>query len=400
MASVETETIYAPPPGPPPPKPSLTAQRAPVTPLRPTTSPIPLEHFAAAGWYPLPLSDPEYDPILEAYSDLFSLSETFFALLDTSPEKTDRHPTKTNKLLERGPKHWHTEDGWSVIPGEKQLLSIRNAQHAPPGAVRDGLAKAWKVTGPFLHRIMKDIALSLDLKEDAFDEMIEPCLILPGSEEVTSDDENGESEASPTLMRMFRYDRPVMEVNLEGEVVVVEPKIVSEAHRDLGLITLVIGRSPGLDVFYPPSFNAPDGAWLPIEEHELDEGHASESGLTATIMTGEALARLSNRRYRPGMHRVLVHPSYPDESPYRFSLVYALRPASKAVLETEKFQSAVTGRYPDAGKLEGKTGGVLMNEISSKLFNVNIGLKEREGQKRRMAEAKAKAIAEKAQVHS
>lgn len=102
-------------------------------------------------------------------------------------------------------------------------------------------------------------------------------------------------------------------------------------------------------------------------------------------MTGEALARLTNRRYRPGMHRVLVHP---DEEPYRFSLVYALRPASSAVLTTEKFQSEVTGSYPEAAKLEGKTGGVLMNDIASRLFNVNIGLEQREAQKRRMAEAK------------
>ncbi|KAG8873275.1 hypothetical protein FRB98_009100 [Tulasnella sp. 332] len=392
MASVAKETIYAPPPGPPPPRSHIappaasattpgTATQPPLTQLLPTNSPIPLDHLSLAGWYPIPLSNPEYEPIHKAYSDLFALSEAFFALPDTSPEKTDHHPTPANKLLEKGPKSWHTEDGWSMIPGEKQLLSVRHARHAPLGDVREGLAKAWKVTGPFLHGIMKNIALSVGLGEGVFDEMIEPCLILPGSE-----GEDGEVDASPTLMRMFRYDRPVAAVDSEGEgEPEVEPKIVSEAHRDLGLITLVIGHSPGLEVFYPPSFNAPQGAWLPIEEEELEEGLSSADGLTATIMTGEALARLTNRRYRPGMHRVLVHP---DEQPYRFSLVYALRPASSAVLTTETFQSAVTGLYPDAAKLEGKTGGVLMNDIASRLFNVNIGLEKREAQKRRMAEAK------------
>lgn len=147
----------------------------------------------------------------------------------------------------------------------------------------------------------------------------------------------------------------------------------------------MVGHSPGLEVFYPPSFNAPQGAWLPIEREELEEGLSSADGLTATIMTGEALARLTNRRFRPGMHRVLVHP---DRTPYRFSLVYALRPASDAVLNTERFQSVVTGRYPDVSGLDGKTGGVLMGEIASRLFNVNIGPEQRELQKRRMAEMK------------
>lgn len=250
MASVATETIYAPPPGPPPPRSHIPSPSTPSSappppaPLLPTNSPIPLDHLSLAGWYPIPLSNPEYEPIHKAYRDLFALSETFFALPDICAEKVDLHPTPANKLLEKGPRSWHTEDGWSMIPGEKQLLSVRHARHAPSGDVREGLARAWRVTGPFLHGIMRDVARSLGLEEGVFDEMIEPCLVLPGSELEGGADEEG--DASPTLMRMFRYDRPVAEVDSDGEggFEAVEPKVVSEAHRDLGLVRVQYKSHP------------------------------------------------------------------------------------------------------------------------------------------------------------
>lgn len=50
-----------------------------------------------------------------------------------------------------------------------------------------------------------------------------------------------------SFLRMFQYERPEANTNAEkSETVQPESKVVVESHKDLGLLSLVVGRTPGL----------------------------------------------------------------------------------------------------------------------------------------------------------
>jgi hypothetical protein len=213
---------------------------------------------------------------------------------------------------------------------------------------------------------MSAVELSLGLREGAFDDVMEGECVLPGE------------ERHETMLRMFRYERG------DGE-----PRLVAAQHRDIGLLSLVVGSSPGLEVW-----DARTRRWVAVEEGEVGEG---EGGLTITLLVGMTLTRLTNNLYKSGLHRVFVPPtssrnpshgdknnSNDDDAKYRYSIVFALRPYRDAVISTGALTSAVTGafRYP----LEGVRAQTLFNAIANAHWDINGAVDEREAQRNRVRE--------------
>lgn len=338
-----TTTQYAPPPGPPP-----MALIDPRLPLLPTTSRLDLNLLASRGWLSLPLD--EYPELRDAYADLFNASTEFFALPDSDEQKT-KHAAASGTQA--------SEEGYSRIPGEKQILTCKSVSRSP-GLVAPRVRRAWDASGALVSETSRDIARSLGLPADTYTPFVDPCASFP-PEKIT-----------PTLLRMFRYERPVA-----GN----QPRVVAEAHRDLGLLSIVIGHTPGLDVLVPPSEQHPDGEWVSIEEPG-PHAHPSSSGLTATLLCGQVLALLSLQRYRSGVHRVSVRPTE-DGNPHRFSLVFALRPAPVPV-HTDFLESAQTGKFPPAVRMRGESMAVLFERIMQSHWNINVEHKERNRQKKNL----------------
>jgi hypothetical protein len=113
----------------------------------------------------------------------------------------------------------------------------------------------------------------------------------------------------------------------------------------------------------------------------------------ASVLVGQQLSRLTNKRYLPGAHRVFLSstqsppflPGPPPDSPtprYRFSIVFALRAHSPVPIDTTTLTTALTGPY--ASPMIGITAGDLFKEISGACFNVNVPKPVREGQKARL----------------
>ncbi|KAJ7466014.1 hypothetical protein FB451DRAFT_1093501, partial [Mycena latifolia] len=167
--------------------------------------------------------------------------------------------------------------------------------------------------------MMEDIAASLGLPADIFAEM---------AAEV-----DGGGRAS-SLLRLFRYERPAADDPDFGVGVGAWKNVMAEAHRDLGLLTIVVGASPGLD-----ARDLVTGEWVSVEDPPSGVGGAPSSGLTATIMSGQTLTYLMQGLYASGMHRVSVLPARPhtQDGEYRFSLVFAPRPAAGALIDTREF---------------------------------------------------------------
>jgi isopenicillin N synthase-like dioxygenase len=122
-----------------------------------------------------------------------------------------------------------SEEGFSVVEGEKSMITIRKSCNTPE-VLLSATEECWTASGKLLSEIMHHISLSLGMESNRFEDMVTPCCNLPENERVA------------TLLRMFRYTRPS-----EGE----EPRIVAESHRDLGLLTIVVGSSAGLEVLEP-----------------------------------------------------------------------------------------------------------------------------------------------------
>jgi isopenicillin N synthase-like dioxygenase len=345
-----TEATYAPPPGPPPsnrPGPP-TAYADPRPPLIPTSNPLDLNKLATQGWLSLPLE--QYPAIRDTYAALFSLSEKYFDLPDDDPRKTSYAAPSGAQA---------SEEGYSRIPEEKQILTCRSEPRSPKD-LRDGVRDAWAASGDLMRTTMEDIARSLGLPPDTYQSFVEPCTTF-------------HEEKTPTLLRMFRYDRPPAG----------QPRVVAEPHRDLGVLSMVIGHTPGLDVFEPPSHEHPQGRWISIEDPEGTTPTVTGRHLTATLMGGQVLNFLSQGRYTPGVHRVSVRPA--KDTPYRFSLVFAFRPA-QAPVYTALLESPQTGPFPSDMKMNGESMGKLFEQIVRSHWNINVQKDIRENQRRRFEE--------------
>lgn len=331
-------------------------------------------HFLATEGY-LPLSLSEHPALLSAYQSLFTQSAAFFALPPESPLKTSFQAASGATA---------SEEGFSQIPSEKSIATIKIASNCPNTLLAPA-EEAWRASGTFLQSIARAIANTLHLDSEAFAPFVDPCVTLP------------KTERTPTLLRLFRYDRP------PGP----NPVVNAERHRDLGLLSLVIGQSPGLHVLSSAS-----GAWIPIEESAfLPPGTKERSGgLTATLLGGQTLAYLTRGKYRAGEHGVVCNPpvtkppspssSYSkapdtgtnrfgeDEEIFRYSVVFTLRPAVAPVY-TRNFESDIVGKYPQELVSDGTSSAELFGRIRSVHYNVNAAPAIREEQK---ARARAKDL--------
>ena len=339
---------YAPPPGPPPGYPHLVNF--------PFLSPDQLPTLYSQGWARVLL--PSDHPLLSAAAKLFSASRDFFAM--PLEHKEQFHLSK----LEQEERMQSSEEGWSRVEGEKEMLTVRRMKPlCPPELVSDA-QDLWNECGSFMQLMMASIERSLNLPKGAFDSLVNEECVLP------------KGKRHETLLRMFRYERAE------------EAKLVAVHHRDIGLLSLVIGSSPGLEVW-----DEIKKKWIEIEEND---GEKPAGGLTLTFMTGKTLTRLTNNRYKPGLHRVFVPPASSfasdDDAKYRYSLVYALRPYREAMLTTDDYTSDVTGpfEYP----FEGVKAQTLFNAIASAHWSVNGGIEEREKQRIKVQKMKEEVARE------
>lgn len=302
---------------------------------------IALRFLANEGFLPLDLSD--HEGMVDTFSDLFLSTSAFFSLPEDNAQKVEC-------LAKDGPAA--SEEGYSRIPEEKSILTIKTSNRCPE-ILRAEASQAWDLTGTFMESILEAIASILGLDSSVFSPFVKPCKSLP------------QAERTPTLLRMFRYDRP------EGP----DEKVNAERHKDLGLLSLVVGHSPGLQARSPTT-----DRWVAVEEDNcLPPGLRSRSkGLTATLLVGETLSFLTRDKYKAGVHGVVTAPKAND--PYRYSIVFALRPAV-APMFTKDFESPRVGQFPPNQQANGESSTELFKRIRTSHWNVNIKPEIRERQK-------------------
>lgn len=303
-----------------------------------------LSFLATEGYLPLLLAD--HDGMVEAYTNLFSSSHHFFSIPEASPQKTAFRAASGSAA---------SEEGYSDLPGEKSIMTIKTKNRCPE-ILQQHAEVAWNVTGAFLQDITRKIATSLGLQVDVFAPFVDPCVVLP------------RGKRTPTLLRMFRYIRPP-----EGEATV-----NAERHKDIGLLSLVIGHSPGLEVL-----DTGTGIWEAVEGEDFvpEDAKVQSGGLTATLLTGETMALFSRGRYKAAIHRVLCAPD--KANPYRFSIVFTLRPAVAPVY-TKLFESEIVGKFAPEEQMDGQSSAELFRRIRSSHWNVNVMKDLREEQQKRL----------------
>ncbi|KAE9378036.1 Clavaminate synthase-like protein [Stipitochalara longipes BDJ] len=272
------------------------------------------------------------------YQALLESSKAFFALPEAEKEvfKT-RHGS---------------EDGWNVVDGEKEFITIRSLDRTP-AHIRDAAMAYWAEAGALLNQMLGKIAESLDLSSNSLTVFSEPCLEL-------------KRDATQSMLRLFRY-------NVDGE----RSKIVAEAHRDLGLLSLVMSDTPGLEVCDPHGQR-----WFPLEK----------TYRSPVLLAGCQLECLTNKRYISGGHLVRSYPvSTPNqitaaEAAYRYSIVFVLRAHTPVPVNTDELTTPLTGIF--SRPLKDITAGELLRNIQAAHFNINAGIEERDEQKRKLAEKK------------
>ncbi|KAJ7466012.1 hypothetical protein FB451DRAFT_1138120 [Mycena latifolia] len=367
------QQTYAPPPGPPPPS-SLPAPPLAPPPAPQTTADLAayilscLPFLARHGWLRLPLP-----PDLSArYSALLGASSSFFGLPPTAEAKT-KFAAPSGAAA--------SDEGFAAIPGEKQLVTLRRLGSTPlPEDLKGASKDAWADTGALFSAVMEGIAASLGLPADIFAGMAAEA-------DVASFDR--ETGRASSLLRLFRYERPAADDLDFGVGVGARKKVVAEAHRDLGLLTIVVGASPGLD-----ARDLVTGQWVSVEDAPSGAGSAPSGGLTATIMSGQTLTYLTQGLFASGVHRVSVLPARPDtqDGAFRFSLVFALRPAAGALIDTREFEKTESN-FPHCS-MHAQPAADLFRAIAARHWNVNVAPEVREGQKRRREEAARAGVGE------
>lgn len=232
-----------------------------------------------------------------------------------------------------------TEQGYNLLPGEKEFLTLRHHHHhhqpSPPAAalppeaahlaaaLTAATAQVWARAAPLLHRMLADAGQHLGTVAPGAWAAVAPSttLTLPGSG----------AAATPTLARLFRY--------APGGGGGAAP------HRDLGLLTLCVSRAPGLQVQ-----DGAAGAWR-------------DATGPATVLAGRTLRVLSANRVPAALHRVRA------AGPGRDSFVLALRPAAAAVVDLAGF-----------GGEGWVSGPALWDRIRRQQVNVNAPREVRERQ--------------------
>ena len=398
-SSIDPETpIYLPPPGPPP---DYNDEKRIYT-APPSGSPKVVDFPFLSSEQIITLYNqgfarvhlPPDHPLQEAATALFSTSREFFA--KDLPEKEPFHRSNLPRspcVNDPNTKGQSSEEGWSRVEGEKEMFTFRRTSTCPSDEVvkdaRRNVQNLWQECGNFMQGMMQPIEASLELGRGAFDNVVNEECALPAD------------EIHETLLRMFRYERTS------------ESRIVSGKHRDIGLLSLVIGSSPGLEVWDntitrrdPITGVVSKGDWVAIENDSSTT--QTSGGLTFTFLIGETLTALTNDLYQPGIHRVSVPPSdlssAADESQYRYSLVFALRPYRKASIYTPSLTTAVTGEFKwpqkdQKGVIKTVRAVDLFNWIANMHWSVNDQVAEREA-KRIKLEQEREARAQRALMQS
>ncbi|KLO08165.1 hypothetical protein SCHPADRAFT_617906 [Schizopora paradoxa] len=398
------QTQYAPPPYPPPQKPLIHSKSRINEPY-----PIDLELLAHQGWVSLPMIDSDLDLLYPTFSALFNSSAEFFTLPEEVKEKY--RPQFKDKSHA-------SEEGYSHIPGEKCLVTLRKVKMTPTEfELRERAEKAWKAGAALMHTVLLAIEDSLGMQRGTLERTVGPQMELP-------------EQTHASLMRMFRYERPLPhegalrtdsdtpDANNTQEVAskdapfpdntsAPESRIVSEAHRDLGLLTIVIGHTPGLECWSPEV-----GRWIACEEIPQPYDENGKPRLTATLLTGQTLSRFTNNRYSSGRHRVLVHPMTPHTSSasendnplidpsYRFSLVHALRAHYPVKVSSSEFTTSVTGHYPPPLRFADVSIREIYTAITNSHWNVNIDPEIRRKQQEDAKERSRQLVEQQAQALS
>jgi isopenicillin N synthase-like dioxygenase len=150
-------------------------------PLRPATFPkiLPYHQYALhdQGWSTVTYDTPA-DKLHEASQALFQASQAFFDLPQSYKE------TFKTQI--------GSEEGWSRIEGEKELITLR-CLGSTPKELRDAAAAYWAEAGGLLNEILGRIAKSLGLPAEALTQYSEPCAKLP-------------VDKTATMLRLFRYE--------------------------------------------------------------------------------------------------------------------------------------------------------------------------------------------------
>ncbi|KAJ4299748.1 hypothetical protein N0V90_004994 [Kalmusia sp. IMI 367209] len=335
------------------------------SPLAPSPLPLVLpEHqhaLSRLGWTTITLPEPKQDstspdlnssspgphPLQSAYEDLFRAAQAFF----DSPDD--------DKI--RWKHRLGSEEGWSKIPGEKEFITLRTLSYTPD-VLKAPAKRYWDLMGAHLSSTLGRISTTLGLpdgEDEGLRRFVGTCGRM-GQEE---------SDKTASMLRIFRY---------EGW----DAKVVAEAHADLGLLSAVVGDVAGLEVW--------DGrGWFDVERRY--------EGRQASVLVGRQLEKFSNGRYPAGGHRVVSYgkpqreaqkntEEAEEEKRYRHSIVFVLRAHEPVVVDSDALETGITGKWAESVK--GVTAGKLYEEIRSKHFNINIGIEEREKQRRNVRETK------------
>lgn len=327
------------------------------------SSPLPLvlpEHqhtLSQLGWTTITFPQPDFTaeeaapgphPLQRAYQDLFRAAQEFFDLPDEEKERWKHR--------------LGSEEGWSKIPGEKEFITLRTLSYTPD-VLRAPAKRYWDLMGAHLSSTLGRVCTTLGLpdgEDEGLRKFVGSCGKLGESEE----------EKTATMLRFFRYESW-------------EEKVVAEPHADLGLLSCVVGDVPGLEVWNGRQF-------FDVERHCKTP--------SATMLAGRQLERYSNFRYPAGGHRVVSYgkplstiaaesskPGIVAEPPrYRHSIVFVLRAHEPVVVDSDELETEITGKW--AEPVSGVTAGKLFEQIRSKHFNINIGMEEREKQRRKLQE--------------
>ena len=299
-------------------------------------------------------------PLQIAYEELFAASQAFFDLPD-SEKSIWKH-----KL--------GSEEGWSKIPGEKEFITLRTLEYCPD-ILSVAAKRYWDLIGAHLSKTLGRISTSLNLPDSAtkgLRQFVGPCATMQALD----------TQKTATMLRLFRYEDW-------------EPKVVAEPHADLGLLSVVVGDVPGLEVW--------DGrSWFDVERQVEQAGKRG-----ASMLVGRQLERMSNERYGAGGHRVVsyglpdnisgaapkssvIQDACPSGTPgkrYRFSIVFVLRAHEPVIVESDILETEITGRW--SRPLHGETVAKMYEEIRRAHYNINIDISEREKQRRKLKIEKA-----------
>jgi isopenicillin N synthase-like dioxygenase len=306
--------------------------------------------LATHGWASVSLGDDD-DPLLRSFNNLFAATARFFDLPQSEKERF--------ALPGAG-----SEAGWSRVEGEKELMTLRmDTPRTLPDVLREPALECWRLCGAYLNDLLGAIAHTLGLPQEALTVFSEPCIELRPTRVAT-------------MLRLFRYEGD-QEAKIVAEREPSRPLtrhfyftsclVFQTAHHDLGLLSLVIGDTPGLQVW-----DRERNVWHPIEE--------TYTKPTASVLTGLQLACLTNNRYLPGPHRVVSTPL--SASRYRYSIVFILRAHSPVPIDTSALTTPFTG--PFQRPMRGMKAGDLFNEILKGCFNINVSKEVRDEQKVRL----------------